>query len=128
MGLTSWKGSRVRKGDVSIAKNYLTHDEISELDRIVTMFIDFAEDQTKMRKTFHMKDWEERVNSFLKFHERQVLNHAGEVAHENAEEIVHKRYEEFDLNRREQEFLQAENEAIEELMEIERDINDQKKL
>lgn len=125
MGLTSWKGSRVRKGDVSIAKNYLTHDEISELDRIVTMFIDFAEDQTKMRKTFYMKDWEERIHSFLKFHERQVLNHAGEVAHEKAEELVHQRYEQFDLNRREQEFLEAENEAIAELMEIERDISEQ---
>jgi hypothetical protein len=124
MGLTSWKGSRVRKGDVSIAKNYLTHDEISELDRIVTMFIDFAEDQTKMKKTFYMKDWEERVNSFLKFHERQVLNHAGEVAHEKAEEIVLVRYEQFDLNRREQEFVEAEIEAIEELERIEREYSE----
>lgn len=120
MGLTSWKGSRVRKGDVGIAKNYLTHDEISELDRIVTMFIDYAEDQTKMRKTIYMKDWDERVSSFLKFYERPILNHAGEVAHVKAEEIVHERYEQFDLNRREQEFLDAENEAIQELMEIER--------
>lgn len=128
MGLTSWKGSRVRKGDVGTAKNYLVHEEISELDRVVTMFIDYAEDQAKMRKTIYMKDWEERVNAFLKFHERPVLNHAGEITHEKAEEIVHKRYEQFDLNRQNLELLEAENEAIEELKQIERDlISEQKK-
>jgi len=118
MGLTSWKGSRVRKGDVRIAKNYLNHEEISELNRIVTMFIDYAEDQTKKRKSIYMKDWEERVSAFLEFHERLILNHAGNISHDQAEEIVHQRYGEFDLSRREQEFLQSEREAIEELEKI----------
>ncbi len=122
MGLTSWKGSRVRKGDVITAKNYLNHDEITELNRIVTMLLDFAEDQTKQRKTIHMKDWEERVNAFLQFHGRSVLNHLGKIAHQEAEEIVFDRYEKFDHNRREQEIIKAENEAFEELAQIEREI------
>lgn len=91
MGLTSWKGSRVRKGDIITAKNYLHHDEITELNRLVTMLLDFAEDETKQRKLIYMKDWEERINEFLKFHRRAVLNHAGGITHEKANEIVQDR-------------------------------------
>ena len=54
MGLTSWKGSRVRQGDVTIAKNYLTQTEIDELNRVVTMYLDYAEDQAKRRKTIYL--------------------------------------------------------------------------
>jgi hypothetical protein len=124
MGLTSWKGSRVRKGDVGTAKNYLTHEEIEELNRIVTMFIDYAEDQTKKRKAIYMRDWDDRVNAFLEFHDRPVLNHAGEISHEKAEETVHKRYEQFALNRGKKELLESENEVIEDLLNIERHICD----
>lgn len=118
MGLTSWKGSRVRKGDVLTAKNYLNHEEITELNRIVTMLLDFAEDETKQRQLIYMKDWEERINEFLKFHRRTVLNHAGEITHEKASEIVQDRYEQFDNHRKEQEFNDAEKEAINELKQI----------
>lgn len=126
MGLMTWKGSRVRKGDIVTAKNYLNHEEILELNRVVTMLLDFAEDQTKQRKTIYMKDWTERVNSFLAFHGRSVLNHAGEIAHDEAEDIVHIRYKEFDRNRQKLELIISENEAVEELKHIEQEIINRK--
>ncbi len=122
MGLTSWKGSKVRKGDIITAKNYLNHDEITEINRLVTMLLDFAEDETKQRKLIYMKEWEGRVNDFLKFYRRSVLNHAGEISHEKAIEIVHVRYDQFDLIRQQQEFIESENEAINELKQIEREM------
>jgi len=125
MGLTSWKGSRVRKGDVITAKNYLSHEEISELNRVVTMLLDFAEDQTKQRKAIYMKDWGDRVNAFLEFHGRSVLNHLGKITHEEAEGIAHERYEKFDLKRREQEIIKSEKEILEELVQIEKEICEQ---
>lgn len=67
MGLTTWKGEKVRKGDITVAKNYLTEKEIKSLNRIVTMYLDYAEDQAERRNPMHMKDWEEKLNAFLKF-------------------------------------------------------------
>ncbi len=66
MGLTSWKGGAVRKGDVTIAKNYLKENEIEELNRIVTMFLDYAEDQAKRRKQVFLNDWKTKLDEFLK--------------------------------------------------------------
>ena len=74
-----------------------------------------------------MKDWEEKVCAFLEFNERPILKHAGKFSHNEAEEIVYQRYQIFDLNRREQEFLESENEAIEQLKNIEHNINEKKK-
>ena len=89
MGLTSWKGDGVRKTDVTVAKNYLREPEISELNRIVSMWLDFAEDQARRRKQVLLKDWEARLNDFLRFNDRSVLTTAGSVsaavAHERAE-------------------------------------------
>ncbi len=119
MGLTSSKSGKVRKGDVITAKNYLQKDEISELNRIVTMFLDTAEDTAKRRQTMHMQDWEQRLDEFLRFNERKILNNAGSISHEKAEKIVHERYETFDTDRRQQEKLEAEAEATEELRELE---------
>ena len=119
MGLTSWKGGRVRKGDVVTAKNYLKQDEIGELNRIVTMFLDFAEDQAQRRRVVHMADWESKLDSFLSFNEREVLTHAGKVSHDRMKRIAHQHYEQFDMNRREAERLAAEREHLEELERIE---------
>ena len=77
MNLTTWKGSVVRKGDVTVAKNYLCEEEISELNRIVTMFLDFAEDQARRRKQVFMRDWREKMDAFLRFNERNVLARFG---------------------------------------------------
>lgn len=100
MGLTSFKGALVRKSDVSIAKNYLTKDEISELNRIVTMYLDYAEDQAKRHTPMHMADWEEKLDSFLRFTGREVLDNLGTISAEIAKQLAENEYEKFDVHRR----------------------------
>ena len=100
MGLTSWKADEVRKTDVTIAKNYLDETEIDELNRIVTMWLDFAEDQARNRKQVFMANWEERLNAFLKFNERRVLDNAGSISKEDADEFAKHEYEKFAKVRR----------------------------
>lgn len=100
MGLTSWRGKQVRQKDVTIAKNYLNGEEIDELNRIVTMYLEFAEDQARRRKTMSMADWAGRLDAFLSFNEREVLSHAGKLRAEVAEKLALKRYEDFDTERR----------------------------
>lgn len=119
MGLTSWKGARVHKGDVTTAKNYLTRDEVGELNRLVTMFLDFADDQARRRKRLHMADWIAQTDRFLTFNERDVLTNAGRVSHDRMETIAHGVYAEFDTGRREREAVEAEAEHLEELRRIE---------
>jgi len=100
MGLTSFKGAVVRKSDVSIAKNYLNKEEISELNRIVTMYLDYAEDQAKRHIPMHMADWEEKLNSFLQFTGREVLDNYGTVSAEIAKQLAENEYEKFDAHRK----------------------------
>ena len=122
MGLTSWKGARVRKGDVATAKNYLEAGEIEELNRIVSMFLDFAEDQARRRKRMHMADWVAQTDRFLTFNEREVLIGPGRVSHQRMETIAHQVYAEFDASRRECETIEAEAEYVEELKKIEAEV------
>lgn len=93
MGLTSWAGSKPRKTDVSIAKNYLNEQELDALNRIVTAYLEFAELQAKNRKPMYMKDWIAKLDDFLKLSERDLLTHAGTISHELA---VSKAEAEFD--------------------------------
>ncbi|MBL9042745.1 MAG: virulence RhuM family protein [Myxococcales bacterium] len=109
MGLTSWKGGVVRKGDVTVAKNYLSEEEISELNRIVVMFLDFAEDQARRRKQIFLHNWQTRLDDFLQFNERSILQHAGRVSREQADTHAQQEYERFAARRRAQ--LEAEAEA-----------------
>ncbi len=74
MGLTSWKGAKLRKGDVTIAKNYLSADELSELNRFVVMYLDHAEDRARRRNPLYMRDWREKLDAFLKFSDREVFD------------------------------------------------------
>ncbi len=99
MGLTSWKGAKVRKGDVTVAKNYLNADEITELNRIVVMYLDYAEDQTKRRQPLYIKDWRAKLDAFLKFNEREVLDDPGHVSMEVAHALAFERYEQFQQRR-----------------------------
>jgi len=115
MGLTSWKGSIVRKGDVGIAKNYLQKDEVEELNRIVTMYLDYAEDQAKRRKAMTMAMWDEKLNAFLSFNERELLTHAGKIKATVAQQLAEERYEQFDSNRRKAEAEKADAEDIKEI-------------
>lgn len=100
MGLTTFRGDTVRKGDVTVAKNYLTEEEIGELNRIVVMFLDFAEDQARRRKQIFLQDWRLKLDEFLRFNERGVLGDAGRVSREEADRIALAEYEAFAARRR----------------------------
>jgi hypothetical protein len=102
MGLTAWKGSRVRKSDVTTAKNYLAEKEISELNLIVTMFLDTADLRARRRQTMKLTDWEMVLDGFLRSNELPLLTNAGSVSAAQAERVAFERYENFDAQRREQ--------------------------
>ena len=119
MGLTSWRGSIVRKQDTAIAKNYLKADEIKDLNEIVTMYLDYAERQARQRKTVTMEQWSDKLDAFLEFNEQELLTHAGKVKAEVAKKIAKERYEEFDSNRKKSDALAADEEDLKELEEIE---------
>jgi hypothetical protein len=108
MGLTTWNGDAVRKHDVTVAKNYLTEDEIRELNRVVTMWLDFAEDQARRRKQVFLKDWETKLEEFLRFNERGVLANAGSISKSEADARAETEYERFAARRRA--LLEAEGE------------------
>lgn len=100
MGLTSFKGAKVRRGDVTVAKNYMTHEEISTLNLIVNMYLDYAELQAKGHNPMHMADWESKLGDFLRFNGREVLENFGTVKREAAEKLALEQYEQFDAHRR----------------------------
>jgi len=95
MGLTAWKGTKVRKADVTVAKNYLTPEEMDELNRIVVMYLDYAESQARKRKPLYMADWRNKLDGFLQFNEEEILTHAGKVAMEVAKKLAEEEYEKF---------------------------------
>ncbi len=115
MGLTAWKGDEVRKTDITIAKNYLKEGEIEELNRIVTMWLDFAEDQAKRRQQVFMKDWEQKLDEFLRFNERQVLPNAGRVSKKAAEDHAKMEFDKYETRRREYKESIGELETIRQL-------------
>jgi hypothetical protein len=120
MGLTSWKGSVVRKGDVGTAKNYLKAEEVEELNRIVVMYLDYAEDQAKRRRPVTMAEWADKLDAFLSFNERDVLTHAGRLRMDVAQKLAVERFEAFDANRRVAEALSADEADIAQLEEMEK--------
>ncbi|MBU4601301.1 virulence RhuM family protein, partial [Patescibacteria group bacterium] len=98
MGLTVWKNSpkgAIRETDVVIAKNYLNEKELDHLNRIVDMYLSFAEMQAEKGIVMHMKDWVEKLDAFLKFNEREILENAGKISHEVAEALALGEYEKF---------------------------------
>lgn len=99
MGLTSWKGDKVRKGDVTVAKNYLSEKELKSLNRIVTMYLDYAEDQAERQQPMHMSDWIDKLNAFLQFNDREILENAGKVSKAVADQLAIQEYEKFNQNR-----------------------------
>jgi hypothetical protein len=127
MGLTSWKEGEVRSTDVLTAKNYLKEHEIDSLNRIVVMWLDFAEDQAKIRKQVFLKDWEIKLNEFLVFNNRKVLINAGSVSKEQAEEHAHKEYAHFEQRRRDEKEAQGQVDEIKQLEQASRKIEAKKK-
>jgi hypothetical protein len=109
MGLMAWRTGVVRKGDVTIAKNYLREDEIEELNRIVVMFLDFAEDQARRKKQIFLRNWVARLHDFLNLNERAILPDAGKVSREQAHQLAEAEYERFAARRRAA--LEAQGEA-----------------
>ena len=109
MGLTAWHGGVVRKGDVTVAKNYLREDEIGELNRLVVMFLDFAEDQARRRKQIFLQNWLTRLHDFLNLNERAILPDSGKISREEARHLAEEEYERFAARRRSE--LEAQGEA-----------------
>jgi hypothetical protein len=104
MGLTTWKnapGGPVRKGDVAIAKNYLTREEIEALNLIVSAYLDFAELQARSHRPMHMADWITKLDDFIRLSDRDILLHSGRISHQEAEKQAHAEYERYERHRRE---------------------------
>ena len=99
MGLTSWKGTKVRKGDVTVAKNYLNETEIKQLNRIITMYLDYAEMQAERKQPVYMKEWKEKLDAFLRFNEQEILSDKGTVSMEIAHRLALEEYEKFSARR-----------------------------
>ena len=118
MGLTSWRGSIVRKQDVAVAKNYLKEEEIKDLNEIVTMYLDYAERQARKRQTVTMAQWAEKLDAFLEFNEQEILIHAGKVKAEVAKRIAEERFEKFNIERKKVEALEADKEDFKQLEKI----------
>ncbi len=95
MGLTCSKAKNVRKDDTEIAKNYLNEKELDLLNRIVTMYLEFAELQALRRKPMTMRDWVTKLDDFLKLSDHELLNHAGKISHEEAIKKAHIEYEKY---------------------------------
>lgn len=98
MRLTNWTGSpdgSIYKYDVDIAKNYLTEKEIKDLNRIVTMYLDYAELQAENHNAMTMNDWVEKLDAFLQFNGQEILHNAGKISHKVAQELAYKEYDKF---------------------------------
>jgi len=124
MGLTTWKNAPagpIRKHDVAVAKNYLSAEEIDALNRVVTMYLDYAEDQARRKSPMHMADWVKKLDAFLQFNERNILTHAGKVSKAIAEEHAHREFAKHEEARR-------LREATEPVSDFDRVIEDVKRL
>ena len=126
MGLTSWKGSIVRKQDILIAKNYLQESELDKLNRLVTIFLESAELRVKERRDLTMSFWRNNVDAMLTFQNQTILPDAGQISNQVMEKRVRDIYEQYDQRRREYEALESDRQDMLELQEIENSIIDRK--
>ena len=122
MGLTSWKGSVVRKQDVIIAKNYLTSDELDSLNRLVVIFLEMAEFRAKSRQNLTMEYWKENVDKILLANDQPILLGKGSVGNEQMEEFAHNVYEDFNARRKAREAQEADAQDMQELFELEQEL------
>jgi len=122
MGLTNWKGSIVRKGDVIIAKNYLQGDEIDSLNRLVDIFITSAEERVKGRKDLTLDYWRKNVDNLLTYQEKDILQGNGSISNAKAEDIVKGIYGTFKANQKKLDAQQADAEDIKMLENLEKSI------
>jgi hypothetical protein len=99
-GLTAWNGAKVRKADVTIAKNYLSEKELDALNRIVTVYLEFAELQALDRRPMYMRDWIAKLDDFLRLSGRNILKHAGKISAEDAQQKAELEFDKFEMKRR----------------------------
>ncbi len=122
MGLTSWKGSIVRKQDIIIAKNYLKEDELDSLNRLVVIFLETAEFRAKNRQGLTMDFWRENIDRILLSNDQKLLVGAGSVSNLQMESFVHKVYDEFDKRRKQYDAEEADREDLQDLLELENEL------
>jgi hypothetical protein len=115
MGLTSWKGAKVGKPDVAIAKNYLAEDELKKLSLIVTQYLDFAELQAMEHRPMTMRDWVAKLDAFLRAGDRLILEHAGSISAEEAKRKAELEFDQFERKRRQLEDAQADAQFAQEV-------------
>jgi len=126
LGLTTWKADKIRKSDVTIAKNYLNEDELSQLNLLVEQFLAFAENQARQKKVMYMNDWIRKLNEILTINENEILEHAGKVSRQIADEIALSEYEKYNKRRQIFEDAKAFEELDNELKQL-YDKNDKKR-
>ena len=126
MGLTSWKGTIVRKGDVFTAKNYLTEDEIDTLNRLVVVFLESAELRAKNRQDITMDFWQENVDKIIEFNDKKLLKDRGPVSKSQMEKIAGQVYEEFNNKRKIADAQQADLEDLKQIEMLEKQIKENK--
>ena len=126
MGLTSWKGTIVRKGDVFIAKNYLTEDEIDTLNRLVVVFLESAELRAKNRQDITMDFWQTNVDKIIEFNDKKLLKDRGSVSKSQMEKIAGQVYEDFNNKRKTADAQQADLEDLKQIEMLEKQIKENK--
>jgi hypothetical protein len=126
MGLTTWQGSIVRKGDIVVAKNYLQQDEIESLDRLVELFLTSAEERVKGRRDLTIDYWRKNVDSLLTFQEKDILLGKGNISNEEMETRVRQVYATYDAQRRQLDAQQADAEDIKMLEDLEQSLKENK--
>ena len=126
MGLTTWKGSIVRKGDIIVAKNYLEVEEIDKLNRLVNLFLESAELRVKERKDLTLDFWRENVKGLLSFQGLDILANNGNVSNMQMEEYVRGVYAQFDVRRKSYEAQLADEEDLKLLDDLEKEVKERK--
>lgn len=122
MALTTWSGSRVRKQDILVAKNYLSEDEVDTLNRLVVIFLEQAELRVKQHKDLTLEFWRSGVDRMLSANDQPLLDGPGTVSHEDMKTIAAERYDSFDAKRRKQEAIAADAEDLKAIEDLEKDL------
>lgn len=120
MGLTTWKGEKIRKADITIAKNYLSEDELIQLNLLVEQYLAFAEAQAHAKKPMYMKDWIKKLNDILTINEREILEHVGKVRKKMADEIAADEYAKYNEKKKLAEKIQSLEQLENEIKLIEK--------
>lgn len=127
MNLTAWKGTVVRKADITTAKNYLSADEVDSLNRLTVIFLETAELRVKERKDLTLPYWRDNVNKLLAFNEKPLLTGTGQISHAQMEKQVGAVYEQFDARRKTEQAIAADAQDLEELNDVAKTITQKKR-